>query len=72
MRPAPIVKWPTSEPPIVFLGRPTASESVFRRMLGYFFRRFFIYGVLARVTALYFESFPSPYPSRIMSRALFI
>src|SRR3989339_1134697 len=53
MRPAPIVKWPTSEPPIVFFGRPTAPESALSFVVGQFFLSEFMKGVFARVTALY-------------------
>ena len=71
IRPAPRCSCPTSDPPSVPLGSPTASPHVSSRQVGYSFLILSSTGVFARATAL-----PSlfgfiPMPSSIMIAAIF-
>ncbi len=67
VRPAPRLRWPTSELPINPSGRPTARPEVLRVVWAQLAQMRSIVGVLARATALWSRRGFNPQPSRMMS-----
>ena len=67
VRPAPRLRWPTSELPINPSGSPTARPEVLRVVWAQLAQMRSIVGVLARATALWSRRGFIPQPSRMMS-----
>ena len=67
VRPAPRLRWPTSELPMSPSGSPTARPEVSRVVWAQLAQMRSIVGVLARATALWSRRGFNPQPSRMMS-----
>src|SRR6218665_1945390 len=72
MRPAPMLRCPTSLLPICPSGRPTSSPDVRSVLCGYFLYKLSTKGVFALAIASDFEPSPIPQPSRIINTAFFM